>query len=451
MTATDTSFAPRQACEDPALPGLALGLDPSLVARLLAREGALAPGTEASIRHVRYHPRHGLWISYEARGESRPGRLFYGRIDAPGIEPLAGHEQMDGGNGSLVRLGDIPMVVRFFPHDAVLRRLAVVCELDKIKRKLESVLATEDIEWKIRRSNAATSVVRYKPERRCVLRLELDARRRKTRSKHRLALYGQVDADGTGERVADLLAEFATTTGAMGPLAVPRLVLRAPELGLHVQEEIEGTPLPAHLERDDAKKVVRRLAGRLIDLQRSGARPPRTLAVEDRLVSAGQAAATLAKVPEASARGLADLAAQIHRILADRADPAPVIGCVHGDFHPGQVLVRGRRTWIVDFDSAAVGDPLVDPATFLSGLWLEAGEGRITRESARRAAKIFVRAYAAGWPSAFDATRLRWHLACAFLEAAIAPLRQLQVGWPERVAYRLELAASMVRGAEILP
>jgi aminoglycoside phosphotransferase (APT) family kinase protein len=343
------------------------------------------------------------------------------------------------------------MVVRFFPHDAVLRRLAEVCRLSAIKRRVEAILATEGVDWKLKRSTALGTVVRYKPERRCVFRLHLDARGRASGRKRRLGFYGQVDPDGAGSEVARVLEELAPRVGAMGPVAVPRPFLYDERLGLLLNEEIEGTPLLDHLEREDSKKVLRRLAARVVDIQRSGVRPARHLGLADQLGTLAEVGATFNAVDEAREAGLDGRAASIARLLAERATSPPLVGCIHGDFHAGQVLVRGRRSWIVDFDRVAVGDPLIDPATLTAGLLLEVTEERLARPVARRAAKVFLRAYAEAWPAVSDPERLAWQVAATLHQSAVAPLRQLRTDWPALVSRRLDLAERIVTGGEVLP
>jgi streptomycin 6-kinase len=459
--------APRQAATDPTLPGLARALDAEVMRELLCRHGTLPPEESLVIRHVRFHPRRGAWITYEVaeRGAGadagRPGNgrrrpaLFYGRLDAPGIEPLAGHERDDVADGAgtedVLLLPELPMVVRFFPHDAVLRRLAEVCRLSAIKRRVEAILATEGVDWKLKRSTALGTVVRYKPERRCVFRLHLDARGRASGRKRRLGFYGQVDSDGAGSEVARVLEDLASRVGAMGPVAVPRPFLYDERLGLLLNEEIEGTSLLDHLEREDVKKVLRRLAARVVDIQRSGVRPARRVELPDQLRTLTEVETMLHAVDEAREAGLDERAASIARLLTARATPPPLVGCIHGDFHAGQVLVRGRRSWIVDFDRVAVGDPLIDPATLAAGLLLEVTEGRLARPAARRAAKVFLRAYAEAWPAASDPERLAWQVAVTIHQSAVAPLRQLRPGWPALVSRRLDLAERIATGGEVLP
>jgi hypothetical protein len=334
------------------------------------------------------------------------------------------------------------MVVRPFPHDPVLRRLPEVWSLRPFAHRLHSLLGDEDSQaWKL--TGWEKTIVRYKPERRCVFRLHLTARERNGGRKRRLRFFGQVDGDGTGSRVSPVVTALATREGIYGPLAVARPVLADPMLGLTLSEAIGGSSLPLHLNGEEAKKIVRRLAGRLVDIHRSGVESPEELTIAGRQQALADAVATLAAVDEARRRGLASRAIALYdRLGASQPNGKRIPSgcCLHGDFHPGQVLVRGRRTWIIDFDRTATGDPLHDVAAFTSALLMDANENRIAERTARRAAKIFLRSYIAAWPEVWDPLRYVWHVSAALLEATVAPLRQLQTDWAILVAERLRLA-----------
>jgi phosphotransferase family enzyme len=450
----------RQATHDPALPGLARALDPAAMAELAAERGLVPPGADLAIRHVRYHPGRSAHVTYDAAG---PGgaTCFYGALTAPGIEPLAGHERDANGreandgrgaNGEQpVLVPELSLVVRRFPHDPVLRRLPEVWTLRPFARRLQNLLGEELGDWKLRRRSAA--VVRYKPERRCVFQLDLVARDRSRGRKRRRAFFGQVDGDGTGSRVAAVVSALAERAGAAGPIAVSSPVLTDPALGLVVSAAIAGSPLPIHLMREDAKKIVRRLAGRLADIHRSGVEPPASLSAADRYLAVAAAVESLTAVEEALSLGLGARAAALCDRLAVGAVPSAAVpqGCLHGDFHPGQVIVKGRRSWIVDFDRTASGDPLHDVAAFTAGLLIDEREGRLASHHARRATKAFLHGYVAAWPEAWDPARYAWHVAATLLEASVAPLRQLQAGWPIKVDERLRLAETVVRDGVMLP
>jgi Phosphotransferase enzyme family len=456
MSATSPMAIPtRQATWDAALPGLAHAFDPAAIGRLLADRGFVVPGAGLAIRHVRYHPGRSAQIAYEVTGAGDT-LLFYGALTAPGIEPLAGHER-DAGSGSgeggerHVLLPEIPMVVRRFPHDPVLRRLPEVWTLRPFARRLDALLGEDLGSWKLTRRDAV--VVRYKPERRCVFRLNVTARERSGGRKRRREFFGQVDADGTASRVAPVVTALASREGTYGPIPVARPVFEDPTLGLMMSEGIAGSPLPLHLMRDDARKILRRLATRLADIHRSGVEPSRTLTNTERYQALAAAVASLAAVDEARRMGFASRAIALCDELAADQPSGNLIpsGCLHGDFHPGQVIVRAQRPWIIDFDRTAIGDPLHDLAAFTAALLIDVGEGRMAARPTRRAVRTFLRSYVAAWPEVWDSARYAWHVSAALLEATVAPLRQLQAGWPMLVSERLRLAESAVRKGLILP
>jgi aminoglycoside phosphotransferase (APT) family kinase protein len=55
---------------------------------------------------------------------------------------------------------------------------------------------------------------------------------------------------------------------------------------------------------------------------------------------------------------------------AGRIDPRPHV-LVHRDFYASQLLAEGERTWLLDYDTFAAGDPEVDVATYLAHLVLD--------------------------------------------------------------------------------
>ena len=74
--------------------------------------------------------------------------------------------------------------------------------------------------------------------------------------------------------------------------------------------------------------------------------------------------------------GLQDLpVAALHAKLAATAPPQDRVAVVHGDYRVGNVLTSpgGRVNAVLDWELAALGDPLADVGWMLAG-WIEAGE-----------------------------------------------------------------------------
>jgi hypothetical protein len=232
-------------------------------------------------------------------------------------------------------------------------------------------------------------LVRYKPRRRAVIRYP--------------GAYGKLRADGRA------------------PVALPgtaRVLEHRP--GLTIYEEIPGTPL-REVEREPWMEAVAEAMARLhatpVDLPRHD--------MEAELADLRAAAET------ATALGVP--AGDLARRLAARLVAIPAgSATIHGSFHDDQVLVGPEGVTLLDLDSAAIGHPLLDIGHFASYL-TAAGE-----EAARAR---FLEACDPGLEALlFEAAALlRW---------SSLPFRDLEPGWREAMARRVELAGERLRAYE---
>ena len=87
---------------------------------------------------------------------------------------------------------------------------------------------------------------------------------------------------------------------------------------------------------------------------------------------------------------------------------------LHGDLHPGNVIVADTPT-LVGFDSLTVGDPAFDLAVLGSGLVLAALEQESSLERAARAVERLPTAYEAGGGDPVPGDTYAWYLAAALI------------------------------------
>jgi hypothetical protein len=364
--------ADEQLPPDPALGPVGIALDGGAVAGLLGVERCVP-------RYARYRPARQLQVLYELESGSLahltvlpPARAerLWGRVAASGLL-----ERVPGGARRVPELG------------AVLQRYPVDVRLPGLVE-----------------ASAAAELVRYKPGRRAVLRYRLDGR----------VVYGKLRADDAG-------AEHV-------------------RLGRELIERGIATPTPLRYEQSLRMAVHEAAPGtRLADL--------RGAALEDWMEPVAETLARLhaARVPGLAAhsmgreveelRAAADTAAALlphrrtaieelcERVVARHAAVRPGAHTIHGSFHDDQVLVGEAGAVLLDLDSAAVGDPLLDVGHFASYL-------SASGQTAARAR--FLAAYGREAPLQEAASLVRW---------SSLPFRRLEPGWPAAVERRLELAA----------
>ena len=331
-------------------------------------------------RYVRYRPGRRLVVLYDLDldGASTLGHLtmlpprraerLWGRIEAAG---LAGQARV---------VPELGAVVQLFPADVRLPGLAGAI------------------------ARGPAELVRYKPGRRAVLRYGGER-----------VVYGKLRADGAGA----LHVELSRRLIQLG-ISTPAPLDYLPDLRMTLHEEQRGTRL-AELRGADLEAWMEPVATALARLQATAVPglPPHSMEreVEDLLDAADTAAALLP-------HRRAEIDSLLGHLVTGLAALRPAARTIHGSFHHDQVLVGDDGVALLDLDSAAVGDPLLDVGHFAS--YLSATGEMSARER-------FLDACAA--PSS-----VLLYEAAALLRWSSLPFRDLDPDWPSAVERRIDLA-----------
>jgi hypothetical protein len=361
---------------DPVLGPVGAMLDGAAVACALGAERCVP-------RHVRYRPGRELRVLYDLDGDlahltvlraDRAERLW-SRLTASGML-----ERVRDGARRVPELGG---VLQRYPVDLRLPGLVDVGD--------------------------GMELVRYKPGRRALLRGP--------------GVYAKIRADGAGDRTLALGRELIRRG-----VPTPAPLHHDPALRMTVHAEAPGTRLAdlRGAELEAWMEPVAEALARVHATRLDGLRPHSTA---DELADLQAAASTASALRPERADEIGRLARALAAALPDRAGPATI----HGSFHDDQVLVGEAGVVLLDLDSAAAGDPLLDVGHFAAYL---SASGRLA------ARDRFLAAYGAGRAA------LR-HEATALLRWSSLPFRTLEPGWPQAVDRRLDLAARRLRESAI--
>lgn len=262
----------------------------------------------------------------------------------------------------------------------------------------------------VRKRRTTFHLLRYKPERRAVLRLDL-VLRDAARSRHSLA-YRVLPKDGAARLIvrrraleaaggSDLAPPLAGAHGPYGLLAEPWLDLRPP-----------ATP-----DGPDGARAVGGLLARLHALPVPDALPRHRPAPLDRL-------AGLLGGPR----------------WTDLSWPAPAtpVTWIHGDLHPDQWAHGPAGPLLLDLDALAVGDPALDLASWVA-------DALVAREDQglEAAAAPLLEAYASAGGRPPGSPHLARLVACELVRRAAGQVRRLQQGALERAALLVERARAL--------
>ncbi len=432
-------LAPR----DPDLPFLHDALDAEAMrARLRSLEPDGPPIDRVAIAYARYKPGLSCVLEYRVADE-RGERTFLGRIcGAAAFEILAAKTMATvppgRRDGTTVRaLPDLRLLLTAFPFDRVVRGLRHALDAHRLKRILHRVAARyrPDRHW-VSGSHSRVTVVTYKPERRCLLRCDLGIRDRENGSLRRETIYARVYGDASGRRVFDLLQDLhRPAPSGPGGAPVPRPLGYDPDRRILFFEEVPGEPVFRLSGERDFEDAAEKAGAILARLHAAGVEVPLRLRPERILSEAWETAVRL------SAAGVEEAAALLHAIERLRGEPPTRDGtalvCLHGDFHPGQILTDGASWHCVDLDETGMGEASFDLGYFTAHLRRLVRLGLADEARERRCAERFVAGYAGAGGRLPTPEVLGWHRDLTLLRMALSSLKHLEAGWPETMRFFL--------------
>lgn len=315
------------------------------------------------------------------------------------------------------RVGDAELTV--FPCDRELRGAARALDVQRACRHLAASesFAGSNLRW--RRSSA--HLVRYKPEHRAVVRLDLVER----------SSAGELETRSLGVRVHALATSARIVAARAACLAAqqlgPRVVAVEERTGSLFEEWLDADP---HAPDDFSTAYE---AGRCLATLHACAFGTRARTAASSPLALGS---LFSVDPALHARA---------RTLLERAWPAPVDAAwTHGDFHPDQVA-RSRRDGalrVLDWDELAVGDPCDDLASWIADAIAHGGAA-----SFDAASSDLLTGYASGGRRLPDERRLRELTARALVHSAAGAIRRLEEGAVAKAAERLERALDLLAAA----
>jgi len=396
-----------------------------LVTACMVRPGAEAPRS-ARWDYARWKPGVSMTATYALAYADGSEEIVVGKRYADGKERTLRDRP---GRASLEERIDalcprlLPRVVRVeeglflftVPADRVLRGLPLFLDV----KKLASTITRAGIApaGTVRRRKTALTLLRYKPERRAVYKIDL---RLRTEDKRRVALAGRVLPPAGAERVA--AARAALQAAGAGALVPP----------LAGQNLAQGYLLEPWLElvtfEPDAFGHAREAAAVLARLHAleppAELRPPRGASTSD-----------LSKLFRVDAR--------LGRLAGPRrAAPVPAgarRAFCHGDFHPDQVarLGEGGSWCLLDLDLLHAGDPTRDLACWIADWVIESGR------DAAEGARTLLDGYRAAGGAVPDERHLWALVATELVDRAASTVRRLEEGAVERALTALETARAL--------
>lgn len=422
---------------DARLQGLSTLLDVEQVRQILNSHVSDIPADIESCRvtYIRYKPATNCIIAYSARyrrNDNSAELLFYGKCYTKEDYLQAAQKTDDlvpdksEYENTVISVPEFYSIFYLFPNDTVLDGLETVFDSRKLVRLLYDYYTEfPRSSWRISDKKLRTTVVRYKPEKRAVIRIDTRARKRENSQRRNICLFARTYSDESGIAIFKRMKYLAEVFQENSKIEVPRVLGYIPEKRLLLVKSVTGIPLSEQLESADKLKMVKEAAVALAELHKVGKHilPKRSASIA---FFDGQATKeTLCGISTEFFNQAEQIMFGLKDLKHERANCNK--GFVHGDFHCGQVLIQTEGTVLLDFDRSYFGETMADIGNFCAHLKYLEVTNRM--RDIGELSEAFVDEYLSVSDENFDSERLKLWTALGLLQFSVLPFRCFENNW----------------------
>ena len=428
---------------DDRLPGLSLLFDFSQVKRALESnlKDLSTEIAECKGVYVRYKPATNCIVAYTAKFiHGVTGKTFdtwfYGKCYTPGdfavaIEKVNTHRGDENSFlNPIISLPDDYVIFYVFPNDCEMKGLPTVSDSRKISRILYDI---DDFfprsAWRISDKRLKIEVVRYKPEKRAVVKIESRAVNRADHEKKTLTVYLRTYCDDRGKFIHHTMKELHRTLYSHPEVKVPRALAYESEKNFLLTEGLGGTPFIELMRVPDRHNSIIKAAKALAVLHQLKGVKVSARSSMDLMTDARATGETVKQIVPETADMVRTILNQLE--LLNTGTAGDKSGFVHGDFHCGQVLIQDNAAAVLDFDRSFLGETFVDVGNFCAHLYIIGRQNRW--DDTQEMIDTFVAHYESAIHKKLDKTRLKLWTAYGLFLFSVYPFRSLEPEWKSSV------------------
>lgn len=327
------------------------------------------------------------------------------------------------------------MRVYRFPNDPALPSLTKALDSQTVSAALAEALP-EFQASAARILRCDVRLLRFRPGRRCTVRLNIWLREKETGAIYNRVLYGKIyhDLEKARHVYQQMLSLSSSIPAKDDHISFATASAFLPDLAMVLQDPVEGVPLDSLISCDTKTCDSRGFAGTvmaasaLAALHTSGLAVGKPRSINSELARFKKRGARIGQVNPELSNNIIQLADAFSAWLDTLDQWGATLCLVHGDCKPSQFLLKDQQVALLDFDHCGMADPAVDVGTFLATL--QQMKVKHTIKNRGKPAPCtdwmpglkgqFLEAYcgASGYPPGFS-QRAAWYEAVGLLRKAI--------------------------------
>lgn len=384
--------------------------------------GAESPPSECRILDAKYEPASYCRILYQLGDQLVTGTYKWDSDASQTPETIS-------------VIPSLGMQVYHFPNDPALPSLTRAIDSQVISAALAEALP-EFQTGAARILRCDVKLLRFRPARRCTLRLNVWLREKASGAISKRVLYGKIyhDLEKAGHVYQQMLSLSSSVSAKNGPISFANASAFLPDLAMVLQDPMEGVPLDSLISCETETVSARAVGGAvaaasaLAALHTSGLTAGKPRSINSELARFKKRGARIGQVNPKLGDNIIKLADALSAWLDTLGQWGATTCLIHGDCKPAQFLIKDGQAALLDFDHCGMADPAVDVGTFLATL--QQMKVRQTMKNRGKPAPCtdwlpglkqqFLEAYcsASGAPSVFRYCA-KWYEAVALLRKAI--------------------------------
>ena len=330
----------------------------------------------------------------------------YDRLRLDPHDSLADHRRH-----SVSFIEALDMVVWAFPFDPRLSQLQQLTSPRRMKQLVEQHADALGMAPGERCKRLRCHPVKYIPANRCVLRFDLDVVGPKRQQRH-IRFYSKTYERIRSRDVHSVFEQvYAQSLQSNQTLLAPQPLINLEDLNTYWQLAIPGHAVDKPFTTPDWALPLPRIAQALAEFHQSDISGLQTeSSIEQTLEEAVEDGKKIGRYLPVLAQRVQALSNQIQS-LAEQLEPADKLTPIHNAFRTQQVFDCNPGIAILDYDSAALGDPLYDVAEFVTSILFRHIKNDVPLKGPLQAMEDFGEAYQQHVDWRWDMPRLYWYVA----------------------------------------
>jgi tRNA A-37 threonylcarbamoyl transferase component Bud32 len=331
---------------------------------------------------------------------------------------------------AFISIPELDTILYFFPNDCLIDGLRILSGGKKIQRELYEYYTQYTVDdWSISDKRLRTTLVRYKPERRAVIKCKTKAVNLKSGIKERIKFYMRIYADSYGEKVFSIHNELYKKTRDNSILDIPKPMKYNRERNIFFMEKSPGSVLSNLIKKQSYDtKYVEQTAHALSELHQINLPTLESQNPDSLLNDVISTTAYLTRILPDLKTEIDDINQQFEKQKDNFTTNER--GFVHGDCHPGQFLIDKNKVSVIDFDRSFTGDGLIDNGNFIAALRYTDIIKEININE--KIQKVFIKKYEEFSKRKINSNLLSFWISYGLFKMAVKPFRDLTDNWPEK-------------------